>query len=113
MKGVNDGSHCSREAFAEVTRERIAALAAQEVTPHLQRVGTTLRDAGTAPAYVIGDGEHPWWDAILVVEYPTPQAFLDMVRPPEYTKVHEHRVAGLEHGDLIGTSAWPLAANAR
>lgn len=80
-----------------------------EVTPHLQRVGATVRYAGTAPAYVIGDGERPWWDAILIVEYPTPQAFIDMVSTPEYAKVHEHRAAGLDRGDLIATSAWSLA----
>jgi uncharacterized protein (DUF1330 family) len=81
----------------------------REVAPHLQRVGATVRYAGTAPAIVIGDGEKPWWDAILVVEYPTPQAFVDMVTTPEYAKVHEHRAAALERGDLIATSAWSLA----
>ncbi|OBF80687.1 DUF1330 domain-containing protein [Mycobacterium sp. 852002-51163_SCH5372311] len=121
----------------EPTREQIAALAARpadapvvmvnllkfktdgglesylqygrEVAPHLQRVGATVRYAGTASAFVIGDGERPWWDAILVVEYPTPQAFIDMVTTPEYAKVHEHRAAGLDRGDLIATSAWSLA----
>jgi uncharacterized protein (DUF1330 family) len=83
---------------------------AREVAPHLQRVGATVRYAGTTPAFIIGDGERPWWDAILVVEYPTPQAFVDMVATPEYAKVHEHRAAGLERGDLIATSAWSLAA---
>jgi uncharacterized protein (DUF1330 family) len=85
----------------------------QEATPHLQRVGATVRSAGTMPGVVIGEGEQPWWDAILVVEYPTPQAFLDMVMTPEYANVHEHRAAGLERGDLIATSAWQLAAAAR
>jgi uncharacterized protein (DUF1330 family) len=82
----------------------------REVAPHLQRVGATVRYAGTAPAFVIGDGERPWWDAILVVEYPNPQAFIDMVTTPEYAEVHEHRAAGLERGDLVATSAWSLAA---
>ena len=82
---------------------------AREVAPHLQRVGATVRYAGTVPAYIIGDGERPWWDAILVVEYPTPQAFVEMVSTPEYAKVHEHRAAGLERGDLIATSGWSLA----
>lgn len=81
----------------------------REVAPHLQRVGATLRYAGAAPTVVIGDGERPWWDAILVVEYPTPQAFIDMVTTPEYAKVHENRAAGLERGDLIATSAWSVA----
>jgi len=83
----------------------------REVAPHLERVGATLRYAGTAPAYVIGDGERPWWDAILIVEYPTPQAFIDMVTTQEYAEVHEHRAAGLERGDLIATSAWSLAVS--
>lgn len=83
----------------------------REVAPHLERVGATVRYAGTAPAFVIGDGEKPWWDAILIVEYPTPQVFIDMVTTPEYAKVHEHRAAGLERGDLIATSAWSVAVD--
>jgi uncharacterized protein (DUF1330 family) len=82
---------------------------AQEVIPHVQRVGAIVRYAGTAPTVVIGDGERPGWDAILIVEYPSPQAFIDMVTDPEYLKVHEHRAAALEHGDLIATSMWTMA----
>jgi uncharacterized protein (DUF1330 family) len=81
----------------------------REAAPHLERVGATVRYAGTAPGFVIGDGERPWWDAILIVEYPTPQAFIDMVTTPEYAKVHEHRAAALERGDLIATSTWSSA----
>jgi uncharacterized protein (DUF1330 family) len=82
---------------------------AQEVAPHLQRVGGTVRYAGAAPGVVIGDGEKPWWDAIIVVEYPSPAAFLDMVSNEEYLKVHEYRAAGLDRGDLIATSIWTMA----
>ena len=46
---------------------------------------------------------------ILIVEYPTPQAFIDMVTTQEYAKVHEHR-AGLDRGDLIATSTWSVMA---
>src|SRR6516165_10711951 len=83
----------------------------REVAPHLERVGATFRYAGSAPAVVIGDGERPWWDAVLIVEYPTPQAFIDMVTTPEYAKVHEHRAAALERGDLIATSTWSIATD--
>ena len=82
---------------------------AQEVAPHLQRVGGTVRYAGVSPTVVIGEGENPWWDAIIVVEYPSPPAFLDMVSNEDYLKVHEHRAAGLDRGDLIATSIWTLA----
>lgn len=83
---------------------------AREAMPHLDRVGATVRYGGVTPGNVIGDGEKPWWDAILIVEYPTPQAFIDMVSTPEYARVHEHRAAGLERGDLIATSVWSVAA---
>jgi uncharacterized protein (DUF1330 family) len=82
---------------------------AQGVVPHLQRVGGTVRYAGSAPTQVIGDGENPWWDAILVVEYPSPAAFFDMVTNEDYLKVHEDRVAALDRGDLIATSTWSMA----
>ena len=80
----------------------------REVQPHLDRVGGSVRYAGTNPHNVIGDGEQPWWDAILVVEYPSPQAFVDMVLDEGYQKVHEHRAAALQQGDLIATSQWVL-----
>ena len=82
---------------------------ATEVGPHLQRVGATVRYTGAAPSQVIGDGEKPWWDAILVVEYPSPAAFLDMVTNEDYHKVHEYRAQALDRGDLIATSTWTMA----
>ena len=81
----------------------------REVKPHLERVGAAVLYAGGASAVVIGDGQQPWWDAILVVRYPTPQAFIDMVTTQEYAKIHEHRAAGLERGDLIATSMRSVA----
>lgn len=80
---------------------------AQEVVPHLQRVGGTVRYSGGSPSQVIGDGEKPWWDAILVVEYPSPAAFIDMVTNEEYLTIHHYRVDGLDRGDLIATS-WAM-----
>ena len=50
-----------------------------EVGPHLKRVGGRVVYSGGNPWAVIDD-ERPWWDAILVVEYPSPQAFVDMVQ---------------------------------
>lgn len=81
----------------------------REVQPHLDRVGAAIRYAGIDPHTVIGDADTPWWDAILVVEYPTPQAFVDMVLDEGYQKVHEHRAAALQQGDLVATSRWVWA----
>jgi uncharacterized protein (DUF1330 family) len=82
---------------------------AEGVMPHLEKAGATVRYSGGSPTTVIGDGERPVWDAIVVVEYPSPQAFVDMVTDPDYLKVHEHRAAGLDRGDLIATSTWTVA----
>ena len=82
---------------------------AQEVVPHLQRVGGTVRYAGSAPTQIIGDGEKPCWDAILVVEYPSPAAFIDMVTNEEYLKIHQYRANALDRGDLNATSTWTMA----
>lgn len=81
---------------------------AQAEVPHLQRVGATVHYAGTAPTVVIGNGERPGWDVIVIAEYPTPQTFIDMVTDPDYVKVHELRAAALKHGDLIATSSWSV-----
>ena len=78
------------------------------VQPHLDRVGGTVRYAGASPVNVIGDGETPWWDAILVVEYPSTAAFTDMVTDPGYQQIHGHRAAALTQGDLMAPSRWVL-----
>jgi uncharacterized protein (DUF1330 family) len=83
----------------------------REAATHLARIGGTVRYAGTAPTTILGDGERPWWDAILIVEYPTPAALIGMVSTPEYAKVHEHRAAALDRGDLIATSIWSVAGD--
>ena len=80
----------------------------REVQPHLERVGGAVRYAGTNPVNIIGDGDKPWWDAILVVEYPSSQAFTAMVTDPGYQEIHGHRAAGLAQGDLVATSRWML-----
>lgn len=82
----------------------------QEVAPHLERVGAKVRYGGAAATVVIGEGERPWWDAILIVEYPSPAAFIEMVTDEDYLKVHEHRAAALDRGDLIATSMWLASA---
>ena len=81
----------------------------QEAAAHLARVGGTVLFAGNSPSVVIGEEEKPWWDAILIVEYPTPAAFLDMVTNEDFGKVHEYREKALDRGDLIATSTWTMA----
>lgn len=53
----------------------------EAATPHLERVGGKLRFLGDAVATVIG-GET--WDEVLLVEYPSREAFLAMIADPDY-----------------------------
>jgi len=78
----------------------------REVAPHLERAGARLLYSGSAEAFVIGDGPRPWWDAIVVVEYPAPSAFVAMVTDEEYLKVHRHRQDALDAAELIATASW-------
>jgi uncharacterized protein (DUF1330 family) len=94
--------------FRDGGRESYLHYAAEVVT-HLERVGAIVRYTGSSPSQVVGDGERPWWDAILIVEYPSPAAFLDMVSNEEYLKIHEFRANALDRGDLIATSSWTMA----
>jgi uncharacterized protein (DUF1330 family) len=76
------------------------------VAPLLESAGATVRFAGAAPSVVASEDGTPWWDVILVVEYPSPPAFLNMVTSDAYAQVAGYREAALERGDLIATTAW-------
>ncbi len=55
-------------------------------------------------ALVAEDGQA--WDALLVVRYPSRQAFSDMVRDPEYQKGSHLRTEALEEAVLQATVPW-------
>jgi uncharacterized protein (DUF1330 family) len=81
---------------------------AGEVQPFLEAVGATVLYAGDASHVVAGDIDEPWWDAIVVVRYPSRAAFVQMATSPDYReRAHVHRVAALESTQLIATDPWP------
>ena len=69
----------------------------EAVAPLLDRVGGRLLYAGEAAAPVIGPSK---WDLVLLVEYPTRRAFLDMVGSPEYQRIAHLRSEALERSEL-------------
>ena len=73
------------------------------VQPHLERVGAQAISAGAARQQVIGDGERPWWDAIIVVQYPSIAAFFAMVAHEGYQAIGYLRTDGLTRAELIAT----------
>jgi uncharacterized protein (DUF1330 family) len=81
---------------------------AEAVQPHLERVGARAIYLGAQLQMVIGDGERAWWEAALVVEYPSVSAFLEMVADPGYQEIHIHRTNALERAELIMTEPGTL-----
>jgi len=82
---------------------------AKEVQPHLDSVGATVLYAGDTSHVVAGDIDQPWWDAIVVVRYPSRAAFMSMVTNPAYHEdAHVHRAAALKSTHLVATDPWPI-----
>lgn len=67
------------------------------VAPLLEKVGGRIVFLGEAASPLIGDGP---WDLVLLVEYPSRQAFLDMVSSPEYQAIEHLRGEALIHSEL-------------
>lgn len=69
----------------------------RHVTPILKRIGAKVVFAGPVTTTVIGEQS---WDSILLVEYPSRKAFVDMVTSAEYQAIHHFREQALERGEL-------------
>jgi uncharacterized protein (DUF1330 family) len=70
---------------------------AEAVAPLLERVGGRVLFAGAAAEAVIGEAG---WDVIALAEYPTRQAFIDMVDSPEYQAIAHLRTEALARSEL-------------
>ena len=72
---------------------------------YLPRIGARVLYTGdTATALVVPDGFD--WDCVLLVEYPSRQAFSAMVADPEYQAVTHLRTDALEEAVLQATVPW-------
>ena len=70
------------------------------VFPLLQKVGARIVYTGEAAEQLIGKEE---WDSILLVEYPTRQAFVDMVTSAEFLAIQKLRDESLVRSVLYAT----------
>ena len=59
------------------------------------------RVAAWRPLPVVAGAPGREWDAIFVVRYPTPKAFIDMIASDAYQRVSFHRKAGLEYASVV------------
>lgn len=74
------------------------------VAPLLERVGGRIVWIGEASPALLGEES---WDLVALVEYPSRQAFLDMVGSDEYQAIAHLRTEALERGELHPVDAAP------
>lgn len=67
------------------------------VAPLLEKVGGRIAFVGEASPPLLGTEQ---WDLVALVEYPSRQAFLDMVGSEEYRAVEHLRSEALDKGEL-------------
>ena len=72
----------------------------ERVRSMLEQVGGRILWQGRADSVVIG-GEDDEWDAVILVEYPSRKAFIEMTSSPKYGDVSKDRTAGLVDSRLI------------
>jgi len=77
------------------------------VATMVESQGGRLLWGGSARHVFIGDVDANDWDAVVLVSYPSRQAFLDMVSTPEYDEAHEHRSDGLADTVIIACKPYP------
>ena len=69
----------------------------EAVLPLLEKAGGKVVFQGEAAPVVLG-GES--WDLVLLVEYPTRGAFLNMIQSPDYQAIAHLRTEALAKGEL-------------
>lgn len=89
--GDGDGAQSGRDAYTRYG-DRVRSM--------LEQTGARILWQGRADSVVIG-GDADEWDAVILVEYPSRKAFIDMTSSPKYQEVSKDRTAGLADSRLI------------
>ena len=80
------------------------------IAPHFAKLGARQVWAGKPQVMVTGPASEAW-DLAFIVEYPGAQAFIDMVRDPDYrANVVPHRTAAVADSRLLCLSPMPAGA---
>lgn len=70
--------------------------------PFLAQVGGQVM-LRLAPAHIVIGDDNEDWDLMMVVQYPSHAAFIQMASNPDYLAVTKHRSAALERSALIAS----------
>lgn len=82
--------------------EQAYALYGAQALQHVTRRGGRLVLYNGVEQDIIGDGSGGW-DQIAIMQYPHTEAFVDMIRDPDYLTAMVHRDAGLARTDVFVT----------
>ena len=91
--------------WAEGGRESYARYAEALRTTFLPRYGGEILYAGDGSTALVAEAGQDW-DAVLLIRYPTRQAFSRMVADPEYQQVTALRTRALTEAVLQATVPW-------
>jgi uncharacterized protein (DUF1330 family) len=72
----------------------------EAVATHLERAGGSVMFVTECAESVIAP-ESEAWDMLILVRYPSRQAFLQMIADPDYQAEHGHRAAALSDSRLV------------
>jgi uncharacterized protein (DUF1330 family) len=89
--GDGDGAQSGRDSYTRYG-DRVRSM--------LEQTGARILWQGRADSVVIG-GDADEWDAVILVEYPSRKAFIDMTSSLKYQEVSKDRTAGLADSRLI------------
>jgi uncharacterized protein (DUF1330 family) len=88
------------DAAPEATGEEAYRTYGDTAVQMIEERGGSVIWAGRADQVLIGDPSEDW-DQVLLVQYPSRAAFLDMLAQPSYQEAHTHRESGLERTIVV------------
>jgi uncharacterized protein (DUF1330 family) len=79
---------------------------ARRIQPFLDEMGAKIVYVGDCSSLLVGPDTHDW-DTVLLVRYPSRQAFSSMVADPDYQQITGLRTESLSEAVLQATVPWP------
>ena len=94
-----DGRKASgKEAYAAYGRE---------TGPIFRALGGRIVWSGSPEVMLIGPDSGEEWDIAFIAEYPSVDAFVEMIRNPDYQEAAKHRTAAVENSRLVRMEPLP------
>ncbi len=84
----------------EISGKDAYKLYMKHTQPAIEKIGSKVLFFGSANQFLIGPTTETW-DAVLLVEHPSVEAFMAFAQDKEYLKTLGHRTAALEDSRLL------------